>query len=147
MQQISIKEISKLSLGTLIPIETFLFTAVDYPGSDETIVKIQVNDKTSHPHARLNERGDLVLYPMRVLRLDHFKEKFIVVAMDQQINRKVNQIINDAVKNYSLDAHSPTKMGLALWKLNIDTVQQVKTNLKRQRKSKCFCLFRLFRII
>ena len=136
-QQISIKEIRKLPLGTLIVVETFLFTTVDYPKSDETIVEIHINDKTSHPYARLNERGDLVFFPMSVFRLDHLKEKFILLVMDQKTDREANQIINDAVKKYSLDVHSPTKMGLALWKLNIGTIQQVKINLKWQKQSKC----------
>ena len=36
MQQISIKEVRKLSFGTLIFVETFLLAAVDFSRSDET---------------------------------------------------------------------------------------------------------------
>ena len=39
MQQISIKEVRKLSFGMLILVETFFLRAVDYSQSDQTIVE------------------------------------------------------------------------------------------------------------
>ena len=111
MQQISIKEVRKLSFGMLILVETFFLTAVDYSQSDQTIVEFHVNGKTSHlyPYAHLNEHGDLVLYPMSVLHLEHLEEKFILLVIDQQIGRTVNQVIDDGVKSHSLNACSPIK--------------------------------------
>ena len=111
MQQISIKEVRKLSFGTLIFVETFLLAAVDFSQSDETIVEIHVNDKTSHlyPYAHLNEHGDWFLYPMSVLHLEYLEEKFILLVIDQQTGRTVNQVIDDGVKSHSSNACSSIK--------------------------------------
>ena len=124
-QKFRFKEMNKLSNGSLILFKTFLFTTSAYPQTNDTVIEFHIHEHTSHPFAPLNENGDLVFYPMSVFRLDFSKEKFLRLIMDEQTDLKMNQMVNNGIQTYSLEPHNPIKMGLALWKFNIGTIQQV----------------------
>ena len=124
-QHINLKQIHKLALGNLIVVQTFLFTTVDCPRTDGTIIEIHIQHLTSHPFASMNEKGDFVFYPMTVFRLQQIRSKSLVFVLDQQVDEQVQTLIQNSIDKYSLEPENPIKMGLTLWKLNIGNIKQV----------------------
>ena len=125
-QKVNLKSISKLPIGTLVLIETFFFTTIDYPEkTSDTIFEIHIQEQTSHPFAQINEHGDILFYPMSVFRLERLTNESVVLTLDQRLDVQVEQLIQNSIEKYSLEPTNPVKMGLTLWKLKIGTIKQV----------------------